>query len=225
MDILVVDGDRKIRNLLDVTLKAQDYRCTAVSYGEAALSLVSANNPDIVLLELVLPDMDGAELIQAIRDFSDVPIIVVSGRKEDSDKVVALDAGADDYLTKPFSVEELLARIRVMERRFLRGVKEETVFVNGDLRIDYASGSVSVAGVEIHLTPAEYKLLCLLTKDVGRVLPNTYLTREIWGDSWDHHVMTLRVFMATLRKKLADAGGERERIRTHTGVGYRLLKE
>ena len=224
MDILVVDGDRKIRNLLEVTLKAQDYRCTAVSDGETALALVSANNPDIVLLELVLPDMDGAELIQRVRDFTEVPIIVVSGRKEDSDKVVALDAGADDYLTKPFSVEELLARIRVMERRFVREVREE-VFVNGDLRVDYASGGVSVAGKEIHLTPGEYKLLCLLAKDVGRVLTNTYLTREIWGDSWDHHVMTLRVFIATLRKKLNAAGGAKERIRTHTGVGYRLLKE
>ncbi|MGI5874649.1 MAG: response regulator transcription factor [Bacillota bacterium] len=225
MEILVADGDRKIRNLIHVTLKAHDYKCVTASSGESAVSLISANNPDIVLLELALPDIDGTEVIQRIRSWSDVPIIVISARKEDADKVMALDAGADDYLTKPFSVAELLARIRVMERRFVRGNRERehgSVFRDGGLIIDFAAGSVRLNGEETALTPIEYKLLCLLAQNEGRVLTHSFLTTEIWGSSWENNVMNLRVFMASLRKKIDR--GEVRRIRTHTGVGYRLVR-
>ena len=149
--------------------------------------------------------MDGIEVIQKIRTSAKTPIIVISARSEDIDKIEALDAGADDYLTKPFSVEELLARLRVTFRR-LNDMKSDmvqsSVFQNGDLKIDYAAGCAFMKNTELHLTPIEYKLLCLLSKNVGKVLTHTYITKEIWGSAWDNDVASLRVFMATLRKKM-----------------------
>lgn len=226
--ILVADGDMRICNLINITLKAHDYKCITTNSGESAVLLASSNNPDVVLLDLVLPDIDGTEVIRKIRSWSDVPIIVISARSEDHDKVMALDAGADDYLTKPFSIAELLARLRVMERRYLRAeasTASEAVFENGDLRIDYASNCVFVNNGEIHLTPIEYKLLCLLAQNVGRVLTHTYITKEIWGNSWESNIMTLRTFMASLRKKINVNGAYADYIHTHTGVGYRMVKQ
>ncbi|MBQ7900677.1 MAG: response regulator transcription factor [Clostridia bacterium] len=226
--ILVADGDMRICNLINITLKAHDYKCITTNSGESAVLLASSNNPDVVLLDLVLPDIDGTEVIRKIRSWSDVPIIVISARSEDHDKVMALDAGADDYLTKPFSVAELLARLRVMERRYLRceaSTASDAVFENGDLRIDYASNCVFVKNGEIHLTPIEYKLLCLLAQNVGRVLTHTYITKEIWGNSWESNIMTLRTFMASLRKKINVNGAYPDYIHTHTGVGYRMVKQ
>ena len=157
-----------------------------------------------------------------------MPIIVISARSEDMDKIVALDAGADDYLTKPFSVEELLARLRVTLRRlnYVRGNQEvqNAVFVNGDLKIDYAAGCVYLGKEELHLTPIEYKLLCLLSRNVGKVLTHTFITKEIWGSAWDNDVASLRVFMATLRKKLEKNPSSPQYIQTHVGVGYRMLR-
>lgn len=224
--ILVADGDKRIRNLINVTLKAHDYKCITAENGESAIIMTSSYNPDIVLMDLGLPDIDGTEVIRKIRSWSNVPIIVISARSEDHDKVMALDTGADDYITKPFSVEELLARLRVMERRFvnIKGVQiEESVFENGELTIDYAAGCVYVNGKEIHLTPIEYKLLCMLARNVGRVLTHTFITKEIWGSSWNSNVLTLRTFINSLRKKLAAHSSE-DCIRTHTGVGYRMIK-
>ena len=155
------------------------------------------------------------------------PIIVISARSEDTDKIEALDAGADDYLTKPFSVEELLARLRVTFRRLndSRGEAiQNSVFQNGDLKIDYAGGCAFMKEKELHLTPIEYKLLCLLAKNVGKVLTHTYITKEIWGSAWDNDVASLRVFMATLRKKIEPNPSEPMYIQTHIGVGYRMLK-
>ena len=157
-----------------------------------------------------------------------MPIIVISARSEDSDKIEALDAGADDYLTKPFSVEELLARLRVTQRRLAymttEVVSQGAVFENGKLRVDYAGGCAYLDGQEMHLTPIEYKLLCLLSKNVGKVLTHTYLTQNIWGRSWDNDVASLRVFMATLRKKLEAEPDSPQYIQTHIGVGYRMMK-
>lgn len=188
----------------------------------------SSHNPDVVLLDLGLPDMDGVEVIKKIRSWSSLPIIVISARSEDSDKIEALDAGADDYLTKPFSVPELLARLRVTQRRLLimknEPMTETSVFVNGELRIDYAAGCVFLGEEELHLTPIEYKLLCLLSRNVGKVLTHTYITQNIWGSNWENDMASLRVFMATLRKKIEKRQNSPQYIQTHIGVGYRMIK-
>ena len=195
--------------------------------GYSAYRKLGRENPDIILLDLGLPDMDGVEIIRKIRTWSNVPIIVISARSEDSDKIEALDAGADDYLTKPFSVEELLARLRVTQRRLAMlklDSAAENVFVNGDLRVDYAAGCAYLKEEELHLTPIEYKLLCLLAQNVGKVLTHTYITQKIWGNSWENNIASLRVFMATLRRKLEATPGSPQYIQTHIGVGYRMLK-
>lgn len=225
--ILVVEDDRPVQNLMVTTLKAHDYKYLTAMNGETAILEASSHNPDIILLDLGLPDMDGMEVIKKIRTWSNVPIIVLSARSEDTDKVEALDAGADDYLTKPFSVEELLARLRVTERR-LAAVQGDTtissVFVNGKLRIDYSAGCAYMGEEELHLTPIEYKLLCLLSRNVGKVLTHTFITQNIWGHSWENDVASLRVFMATLRKKLEKYSDSVQYIQTHVGVGYRMIR-
>ncbi len=223
--VLIVEDDAPVRNLITVTLKANDYRFLTVGNGNAAIMEASSHNPDIVLLDLGLPDIDGVAVIQKIRTWSNMPIIVISARSEDGDKIEALDAGADDYLTKPFSVEELLARLRVIQRRlsFMQTGTQSSVFQNGQLTVDYAAGCASVGDKELHLTPMEYKLLCLLAQNVGKVLTHTFITGKIWGSSRESDIASLRVFMATLRKKL-EAGGETQYIQTHIGIGYRMLK-
>lgn len=225
--ILVVEDDKPVQNLMTTTLKAHDYKFLTAMNGKTALMEASSHNPDIILLDLGLPDMDGLEVIKRIRTWSNVPIIIISARSEDMDKVEALDAGADDYLTKPFSVEELLARLRVTERR-LEAVKNNpvssSVFINGELTVDYSAGCAYMEGEELHLTPIEYKLLCLMSKNVGKVLTHTYLTQNIWGHSWENDIASLRVFMATLRKKLEKNADSVQYIQTHVGVGYRMLK-
>ncbi len=224
--ILVVEDDAPVRNLITTTLKAYDYRYITAHNGKNALLEASSHNPDILLLDLGLDDIDGMEVIGRIRGWSDMPIIVISARSEDRDKIDALDAGADDYLTKPFSVEELLARIRVSQRRLNSQSSSATgtLFVNGELKIDYAAGCAFIGGDEMHLTPIEYKLLCLLSKNVGKVLTHTYITQKIWGSTWDKDVASLRVFMATLRKKLESFPNAPQYIQTHIGVGYRMIK-
>ncbi len=225
--ILVVEDDKPVQNLMTTTLKAHDYKYLTAMNGETAILEASSHNPDIILLDLGLPDMDGIEVIKKIRTWSNVPIIIISARSEDTDKVEALDAGADDYLTKPFSVEELLARLRVTERRLAAASAEQasvSVFVNGKLKVDYLAGCAYLEGEELHLTPIEYKLLCMLSKNVGKVLTHTYLTQNIWGQSWENDVASLRVFMATLRRKLEKNSDSVQYIQTHVGVGYRMLK-
>lgn len=226
--ILVVEDDNSIKNLMTTTLKAHAYRYLTAMNGEGAIMEASSRNPDIVLLDLGLPDMDGVEVIKKIRSWSNMPIIVISARSEDNDKIEALDAGADDYLTKPFSVEELLARLRVTQRRLnlldKANEAERSVFVNGSLKVDFAAGCAYMNGAEMHLTPIEYKLLCLLAQNVGKVLTHTFITRAVWGSSWDNDVASLRVFMATLRKKLEKGDKTAQYIQTHIGVGYRMLK-
>ena len=226
--ILVVEDDTSVRNLITTTLKAHEYRYLTAPDGQSAILEASSHNPDIVLLDLGLPDIDGVEIIKKIRTWSNMPIIVISARSEDTDKIDALDAGADDYLTKPFSVEELLARLRVTQRRLLMMQKvspaEAVVFVNGKLRVDYAAGCAYLNEEELHLTPIEYKLLCLLTRNIGKVLTHTFLTQSIWGSSCDNDIASLRVFMATLRKKIEKEPNSPQYIQTHIGVGYRMLK-
>ncbi|MFQ9511199.1 MAG: response regulator [Lachnospiraceae bacterium] len=226
--ILVVEDDPSVKNLIRTTLKAHDYRYLTASNGATAILEASSHNPDIVLLDLGLPDIDGVDVIKKIRTWSNIPIIVISARSEDTDKIDALDAGADDYLTKPFSVEELLARLRVTQRRLAmmqgEALSQSSIFTNGLIRIDYAAGCAYLGEEELHLTPIEYKLLCLLSKNVGKVLTHTFITQSIWGSSWDNDIASLRVFMATLRKKIEKEPNSPQYIQTHIGVGYRMLK-
>ena len=226
--ILVVEDDKSIRNLITTTLKAHDYRFITAQNGQSAILEASSHNPEIVLLDLGLPDIDGVKIIEKIRSWSNMPIIVISARSEDTDKIDALDAGADDYLTKPFSVEELLARLRVIQRRLAvmqtENSSESSVLTNGKLKIDYAAGCAYLDEEELHLTPIEYNLLCLLSKNVGKVLTHTFITQSIWGSSWDNDIASLRVFMATLRKKIEKDTDSPQYIQTHIGVGYRMIK-
>ena len=226
--VLVVEDDVSVRNLITTTLQTHNYRYLTAPNGSTAIMEASSHNPDIILLDLGLPDMDGVEVIRKVRTWSNVPIIVISARSEDTDKIDALDAGADDYLTKPFSVEELLARIRVTQRRLAlmqtENNSDNAVFTNGELRIDYAAGCAYLKDEELHLTPMEYKLLCLLAQNIGKVLTHTFITQKIWGSSWENDIASLRVFMATLRKKLESTPDSPQYIQTHIGVGYRMMR-
>ena len=225
--ILVVEDDASVRNLISTTLKAHDYRFITAATGESAVMEAASHNPDILLLYLGLPDIDGVEVIRRIRSWSNAPIIVISARSEDSDKIDALDAGADDYLTKPFSVDELLARLRATQRRLAliqNSSPQQAVYVNGQLRIDFASGCAYLGEEELHLTPIEYKLLCLLARNTGKVLTHKFITQSVWGSSWENDVVSLRVFMATLRRKLERGPDSPQYIQTHIGIGYRMLK-
>ncbi len=226
--ILVVEDDSAIRNLIATTLETQNYKFHTAATGEQSIIESVSQNPDIILLDLGLPDMDGVDIIKKIRTWSNIPIIVISARSEDRDKIDALDAGADDYITKPFSVEELLARLRVTLRRInyaddnRKG--ENSIFKNGGVKIDYSSGCAFLDGCELHLTPIEYKLLCLLAKNTGKVLTHTYILKQIWGSAFESDVASLRVFMATLRKKIEADSSQPKYIQTHIGVGYRMLR-
>lgn len=225
--ILVVEDDPPVRNLITTTLKGHDYRYEIAENGSTAVMKTASYNPDVMLLDLGLPDMDGVDVIRKIREWTNLPVIVISARSEDSDKIEALDAGADDYLTKPFSVEELLARLRVTMRRLSYMQEKQVVsseFINGRLRIDYAAGCVWIDEEELRLTPIEYKLLCLLAKNAGKVLTHKFITTSVWGSNWENDVASLRVFMATLRKKLEKGNTDQPLIQTHVGIGYRMIK-
>ena len=227
IQILVVEDDAPVRNLITITLKSHGYRYLAAVNGQAAIMETASHNPDIILLDLGLPDMDGVEVIRRIRSWSNVPIIVISARSEDTDKIDALDAGADDYLTKPFSVEELLARLRVTQRRLALlqlSSAPGSSYENGPLRINYATGCVYLGEEELHLTAMEYKLLCLLARNTGKVLTHRFILQNVWGSSWNNDIGTLRVFMATLRKKLELGDGAPQYIQTHIGIGYRMVR-
>ena len=226
--VLIVEDDKNIRKFIQTILEANDYDVIATETGKEAYSLITSRCPDVVILDLGLPDMDGMKILKEVRAWSNMPIIVISARSEDSDKIEALDSGADDYITKPFSVEELLARIRVTQRRLAiiqAGEEQEaSIFINGQLKIDYTAGCTYLKGKELHLTPIEYKLLCLLSRNVGRVLTHTYITQQIWGNCSQNDVASLRVFMATLRKKLEPDKNGLQYIQTHIGIGYRMLR-
>lgn len=225
--ILVVEDDHAVRNLITTTLEVNGYEFHVAQTGEGALLQASSHSPDIIILDLGLPDTDGVDIIKRIRTWSTRPIIVVSARSDDKDKIEALDAGADDYLTKPFSVDELLARIRVAVRKMHYDNSphfNDTIFVDGGLKIDYGAGCAYVDGEQVHLTPIEYRLLCLFAKNVGKVLTHNYIIQQIWGGVYNSDTPSLRVFMATLRKKIEKDPSHPEYIQTHIGVGYRLIQ-
>lgn len=223
--ILVIEDDKAIQNLISTTLEICDYNFQIASNAKEGILKVTSHNPDVIILDLGLPDMDGIEVIKKIRSFSIVPIIVVSARIENEDKIMALDAGADDYLTKPFNTQELLARIRVAMRHKIysnsEALNQEAVFTNGNLKINYSTGCVYVDDEEIHLTAIEYKLLCLLAKNVDKVLTHNHIKKEIWLDeNGSDSQLSLRVFVTNLRKKLNASAY----IKTHIGIGYRMLR-
>ena len=224
--VMVVEDDAPVRHLITGSLSAEDYNVIVAHTAAEAVHLATTRNPYMILLDLGLPDGDGVEVIKQIRLWAETPIIVISARDEDADKIEALDAGADDYLTKPFSVAELLARLRATQRRlaYLAAGNTDAVFRNGDLVIDYAAGRVYLAGQELKLTSIEYRLLCLLAQNVGKILTHKYITQKIWGIGWENNIASLRVFMATLRKKLETSQDSPTYIQTQIGVGYRMLK-
>ena len=225
--ILIVEDDRPVRSLISMALKSRGYQQEAVSNGQEAVLAMTGHPPDILILDLGLPDMDGNDIIKMVREWSQLPIIVVSARSDERDKIDALDYGADDYLTKPFSVEELLARIRVAVRR-LQYIHENqesssSVFTNGKLSIDYNAGLVMIDKEEIHLTPIEYKLLCVMAQNIGRVLTHNFILKEVWNNTLPNDTQSLRVYMASLRTKVEPMLGEKI-IQTHVGIGYRMIK-
>lgn len=225
--ILVVEDDPSISKLISITLEMHQYLYRTAKNGNEAILEILSNKPDIIILDLGLPDMDGIDVIKKVRGWSTVPIIVVSARGEDKDKIEALDGGADDYLTKPFSVDELLARLRVSLRRIKNDddlkLKEDSMFVNGRLQINFLSNTVFIEKHEVHVTPIEYRLLCLLAKNSGRVLTYNFILKEVWGIH-DNDASALRVFMATLRKKIEEKPSDPQIIQTHIGVGYRMVR-
>ncbi|NLH92543.1 MAG: response regulator transcription factor [Atopobium sp.] len=224
--VLVVEDDKAVRSMIALTLETHDYNHIEAVSGTEAISLSLSYKPDLIILDLGLPDIDGVEVIRKTRTWSRVPIIVVSARTDDRDKIAALDEGADDYLTKPFSVDELLARLRVALRRLnyiQSDRKDTTVFQNGSLKIDEAAGCVYVDDTEIHLAPIEYKLLNLLANNVGKVITHNSIIKEIWGDTMPYDSPSVRVYIAMLRKKLETPMGTRL-IQTHPGIGYRMLR-
>lgn len=224
--LLIVEDEKAISNLIATTLETQGYHYEKASNGAQALMEITSHSPEIILLALGLPDMDGVEIIRRVRSWSSVPIIVISARTEDQDKIEALDAGADDYLTKPFSVEELLARLRSTFRRISYIQSENgqvtTVFTNGDLKIDFAAAEVHMGEKELHLSPIEYRLLCELARNVGKVLTHQYLVNKVWENVNVSDIPSLRVYMATLRKKIEPDRENPRYIQTRVGIGYKM---
>lgn len=224
--ILVVEDDKAVRNLIATTLEMQNYPFVTAETGQAALLAATTQNPSLMILDLGLPDMDGVDIIRRVRSWSQMPIIVVSARSEDADKIGALDAGADDYLVKPFATSELLARLRASLRRLQYNTTPaaSNVYTNGLLRLEYDAGLVFVNGKEVHLTPNEYRLLCVLAQNTGKVLTHNFLLKEVWGSTLSTDAPSLRVFMATLRKKIEADPAHPRYIQTHVGIGYRMLR-
>lgn len=222
--ILVVDDEPQIRRFLTLSLSRQEYRVEAVETGDAALTKLSSGAYDLVLLDLGLPDMDGLDLCREIRTWSTIPIIILSVRSQDREKVAALDAGADDYVTKPFSIEELLARVRSSLRRRAGDLQPNTVCI-GSLTVDFARRLVTNGNTPIHLTPTEYDLLRILVTNVGRVITHRDLLRQVRGPAYEDDRPILRVHMVALRHKLGISTGRPGYITTEPGVGYRLIDE
>lgn len=219
---LVIDDERQIRKLLRVVLEQEDYRVLEAESGKAGLSEVALRRPDVVLLDLGLTDMDGLAVLQRLREWSRIPILILSVRDGPEDKVSALDAGADDYVTKPFESGELLARLRAINRRAAPS-SERAFFRAGLLEIDFNARVVTVKGSEVKLTATEYALLKVLAQHAGKVLTHKQLLREVWGPNAEEQSQYLRVYMTHLRKKIEPANTNEKLLRTESGIGYRLV--
>lgn len=222
--ILLVEDEPQMRRFLRVTLQSHGYRLVEATTGQEGLMQATTRNPDVVLLDLGLPDLDGLEVTQRLREWSVVPIIVLSAREQEQDKIKALDAGADDYLTKPFGAGELLARIRVaLRHRAMQHTEQnEPIFILENLRVDLAKRQVFLNEVEVHLTPIEYRLLATLIKNAGKVVTHSHLLKEVWGPPYMNQTQYLRVYMAQLRHKLEADPARPRFLMNEPGVGYRL---
>ena len=223
--LLLIEDEAQMRRFLRASLTSHGFRLVESSTGRDGLLQATSRTPDLVLLDLGLPDIDGLEDTEQIRSWSKMPIIVLSARDREDDKIKALDAGADDYLTKPFGVGELLARIRVALRHATPSDANEAVFVVGDIRLDLGKRTVTVLGAEVHLTPLEYKLLTTLVKSAGKVVTHRQLLREVWGPNATEQTQYLRVYMGQLRNKLESNAARPRILLTEPGVGYRLKAE
>jgi two-component system KDP operon response regulator KdpE len=219
--ILVVDDDRSIRRFLRAALTAHDFTISEAATGEEALAASAQEHPEVIILDLGLPDMDGVEITRRLREWTATPIIILSVRENEKDKIDALDAGADDYLTKPFGVGELLARIRVCLRRSISS-SQEPVFESGHLRVDLVRRLVTLDEVEISLTPTEYDILKLLIQHAGKVLTHRQILNQVWGSPYESEQHLLRVNISNLRRKLESEPSQPHYILTEPGVGYRL---
>lgn len=226
--ILVVEDDRPIRNFITASLKAQGFNYIETEKGIEAIALSMSHKPDLIILDLGLPDIDGINVITKVREWSKIPIIIVSARENERQKIEALDKGADDYLTKPFGIGELLARIRVSLRHSVTNTfenKNTEIFKVKGLVVDFNKRKVSIDDEDIHLTPIEYKIMALLCKYAGKVLTHNFIINEIWGAALGNETQSLRVFMASLRRKIEKNPAQPQYIYTEVGVGYRLIDD
>lgn len=226
--IMIVEDEEAISNFISAILSSNDYNILKTAKGAEAISMAASRCPDLILLDLGLPDMDGLEVLKTIRKWTGLPVIVVSARGHEREKVEALDLGADDYIAKPFGTSELLARIRTAIRHGQNTAgspfSTSEKLVVGELEIDYAKRIVSIEGEDIHLTPIEYKIIVLLSKNLGKVLTHDYIIKEVWGP-YTNEIQSLRVNMANIRRKLETNPGEPKYIVTEVGVGYRMVEE
>jgi two-component system KDP operon response regulator KdpE len=226
--ILVVEDDRPIRNFITASLKAQGFKYIETDKGMEAIVLSMSHKPDLIILDLGLPDMDGIDVITKVREWSKIPIIIVSARENERQKIEALDKGADDYLTKPFGIGELLARIRVSLRHSRASTNQNDnmeIFKVKGLVVEFDKRKVTINNEDIHLTPIEYKIIALLCKYAGKVLTHSFIINEIWGTAVGNETQSLRVFMASLRRKIEKNPAEPQYIYTEVGVGYRLADD
>jgi two-component system KDP operon response regulator KdpE len=221
---LVIDDEKQIRKLLRIVLEEQQYRVFEAESGRQGIAEVAQRKPDVVLLDLGLPDLDGLEVLKRLREWSRVPILILSVRDGPEEKVAALDAGADDYVTKPFESAELLARLRAIQRRG-HATPEEPTFQAGHLTIDFVSRTVTVNGDEVKLTATEYSLLKVLAQHAGKVVTHKQLLREVWGPNAEEQSQYLRVYVTHLRKKIELPHSSEKLLRTETGIGYRLIAQ
>lgn len=226
--ILIIEDEQNICNFIATTLNANEYKTLRCHTGREALAIIPSHCPDLILLDLGLPDMDGLEVITSVRQWSSIPIIVISARSQESEKVQALDLGADDYITKPFGTSELLARIRTAIRHSLKISKTaqgNIIFKAGDLTIDYDKHLLLVGNEKVHLTQIEFKLITLLAQNAGKVLTYDYMIKKIWGPYAGSNNQILRVNMANIRRKIEQNPGDPKYIFTEVGIGYRMIEE
>ena len=225
LTILVIEDDKTIQNFLKISLQTKGYKYILADNGLSGISYFYADNPDLILLDLGLPDIDGMEVLRQVRQKSEVPIIIVSARGQEREKVSALDEGADDFVMKPFNAEELLARIRVALRHKGTVKKQMSEFELDSLKIDFEKRKIFVHGQEIHLTPIEYKMMTLLVNNSGKGLTHHYIQNQVWGYDTTDDYQSLRVFMANIRRKIEDDTANPRFILTEVGVGYRFADE